>query len=310
MLTIFSIPKPFHGNIAVIQRNAIQSWKLLRPECQVVLVGDDYGTKETAEEFGVCHAPNVAVNEFGTPRDASVLQLAEAAAEHDLMCWVNADVILMSDVTRAVEQVKSSRDNFAMCGQRWNLTVTEPINFDSSWEEELRSLLAVRGRLYVATGVDYLVFQRGVFGEAPSFSVGRRAFDNWLLFTLRDKGVDLVDATQVVKPVHQDHDYAHHDINYPAEVAHNVGLIKSRSHRFIIKDRTHVLTPKGVKRTRDLWRIWRFVRTVEALHPSLPAPLLWLVKVMNSTIDFGRSRVEFVSRHLGVIPPHERTSGK
>ena len=310
MLSIFGIPKPFRGHIDVIQRNAIQSWTLLRPACQVILVGDEYGTKETAEEFGVCHAPDVVLNEFGTPRDNSVLQLAEEAAEHPLMCLVASDVILMGDITQAVERVKSSTDNFAICGQRWNLKVTEPIDFNSTWEEELRSLLALRGRLYVRTGMDYLVYRRGLFGEVPPFSVGRRAYDNWLLYTVRKKGVDLVDATQVIKPVHQDHDYSYRDDNYPTEVEFNTGLAGNRRHHFIIKDRTHVLTPRGLKQTRDLWRCWRFLRTMDALHPSLPAPLLWFGEAINSTIDFVHAGIKFVYDRLGVTPPHERTTGE
>jgi hypothetical protein len=31
-LTIFAVPKPFEGHIGMIQRNAIRSWKGLRPD--------------------------------------------------------------------------------------------------------------------------------------------------------------------------------------------------------------------------------------------------------------------------------------
>ena len=41
MLTLFTIPKVFRGHIGVIQRNAIKSWTLLRPACEVVLLGDE-----------------------------------------------------------------------------------------------------------------------------------------------------------------------------------------------------------------------------------------------------------------------------
>ena len=55
MLTIFTIPKCFRGHISVIQRNAIRSWRMLRPECEIILFGDEEGMKEVAEEFGVRH---------------------------------------------------------------------------------------------------------------------------------------------------------------------------------------------------------------------------------------------------------------
>ena len=60
MLTIFATPKPFRGHIAVIQRNAIRSWTLLRPACEIILMGNDEGTAEIAAEFGVRHVPEIA----------------------------------------------------------------------------------------------------------------------------------------------------------------------------------------------------------------------------------------------------------
>lgn len=52
MLTLFTIAKPFRGPFAVIQRNTIRSWTLLRPACEIILFGDDDGSAEIAAEFG------------------------------------------------------------------------------------------------------------------------------------------------------------------------------------------------------------------------------------------------------------------
>ena len=41
MLTIFSTPKPFRGHIGVIQRNAIESWKRIHPDVEIILFGDE-----------------------------------------------------------------------------------------------------------------------------------------------------------------------------------------------------------------------------------------------------------------------------
>ena len=51
MLTIFAIPKPFQGHVSIIQRNAIQSWTKLHPDCEVILLGDEPGTGTVAAEF-------------------------------------------------------------------------------------------------------------------------------------------------------------------------------------------------------------------------------------------------------------------
>ena len=43
MLTFFTTAKPFRGHNAIIQRNALKSWTLLRPDVEVILFGDDEG---------------------------------------------------------------------------------------------------------------------------------------------------------------------------------------------------------------------------------------------------------------------------
>jgi len=314
MLSIFGIPKPFRGHVEVIQLNAIQSWTRLHPDCQVILAGNEFGTKEVAKEFGACHVPDIALNENGTPLENSVLQLAEQVAEHRLMCSLASDIILMGDVVTAVERIELSSHNFVMFSQRWNLSITDPIDFGSDWEEELRSQLNLRGRLYTHTGMDYMVYPCGLFEEVPPFAVGRRGYDNWLLYAARLKGADLVDATPVVKAVHQDHDYVHHPqgvkgVMYGPEAQRNTELIGSRSHRFIIKDRTHILTHRGLKRALDLWRVWRLLRTFDALYATAPSPVLWSVRAVNFAVDVGAKIYWQSLRLLRIKAPHEVTTG-
>src|ERR1043166_8086561 len=105
MLTLFTIPKAFHGHNAIIQRNAIRSWTLMQPRAEIILFGDDDGTADTAAILGVRHLPRVARNEYGTPLLSDLFQQARDAAAYDVLCYVNADVILMSDFFPAVQKV-------------------------------------------------------------------------------------------------------------------------------------------------------------------------------------------------------------
>src|SRR4030095_11175209 len=96
-ITLFSAPKPFtNPHIALIQRNAVKSWTLL-PDVEVILIGEETGLAEAARELGVKHIPNVARNESGTPLISSMFQLARENSHSDLLCIINADMILMSD---------------------------------------------------------------------------------------------------------------------------------------------------------------------------------------------------------------------
>ena len=82
MLTIFSVPKAFKGHIDVIQRNAIRSWGMLHPDVEIILLGNDAGVAEAAQELGVRHERDVECNEFGTILVHSVFAKAQAMARH------------------------------------------------------------------------------------------------------------------------------------------------------------------------------------------------------------------------------------
>jgi hypothetical protein len=209
MLTIFSCPKPFtNPHINIIQRNAIKSWTLLKPKPEIILLGNDEGVSEICREFNLIHIPEIERNEYGTPLLNSIFSEAEKAASHQLMCYINADIILMSDFMKAIEVViNQMKPPFLLIGRRWDLEITELLSFES--EDDLRCLLREKGKLYLPTGLDYFVFTKGLFGEIPPFAIGRLVFDNWLIWRAKSKGVPVVDLTPQNPVIHQAHDYSH-----------------------------------------------------------------------------------------------------
>ena len=112
-LTIFTAPKPFTDpHIAVIQRNAIQSWMHLGQGVEVILVGDETGMAEVAGEYGLTHLPDVEANEWGTPLVSSIFGLARQASESHLLAYVNADILLMPDFLDVSQQVAAQAERF------------------------------------------------------------------------------------------------------------------------------------------------------------------------------------------------------
>ena len=284
MLTIFATPKPFRGHIAVIQRNAIRSWTLLRPACEIILMGNEEGIAETAAEFGLRHVPDVARNSFGTPLVSDVFQQAHLLSSRNLFCYVNSDIILMSDLMRAIERVIDQKKRFLFVGHRWNLDVKEPLEFESDWEGKLRSQVKKHGRLAPAYFIDFFVFPRGLLGEIPPFAIGRPRWDNWMLYRARSLPVPLIDATPVVIAVHQNHDYAHHPqgkdgVSHGDEKVINEKLAGGLIHYFTLDDATHLLTPQKLRLTYDLDHLFRHCHTLPILYPWLP--LRWLPKAIS-----------------------------
>ncbi len=274
MLTIFSVPKPFKDHIGIIQRNAIRSWSRLHPGVEVILCGDEPGTKETADELHAKYLPRISRNEYGTPLLNSVFEQAERASGSRLMCYVNADVVLLSDFATAVARIGFHR--FLMVGQRWDVDVTELWDFERpDWERELRSLVAVHGALHPPVGSDYFVFPKNSgLSMLPPFAVGRPAWDNWFIYHARQHRVPVVDATQVATVVHQNHGYHHvpgqRDGTWEGpEADWNRSLTGDCDHVYTLSDATHLLTPKWLMPTVGL-KLKKAVRSgiYQCLHPA------------------------------------------
>ena len=254
MLTLFSAPKPFDGHVGLIQRNALASWSALAPEAEVLLLGDEPGLAEAAAEWGAGHLEEVARNESGTPLVSSVFSLAQQKASHALMCYVNADILLLEDFLPAVKRVGQELVRFLMVGRRWDLEVTEPLSFDPAGRERVRRQLSAAGRRHPPAGSDYFVFRRGEFADMPGFALGRAGWDNWMIYAARAGGMAVVDATDSVTIIHQTHDYGHLPGGQPhyrlPESEANVRLAGGREMIFTLKDATWRLGPSGLHRQR------------------------------------------------------------
>ncbi len=208
-ITIFSAPKPFtNPHIAMIQRSAIKSWTLL-PDVEVILLGEETGLAEAARELGVKHLPNVARSESGTPLISSMFQLARENSTSELLCIINADMILFPDFVEAAKQVAKLKDRFVSMSQRWDLDVTQPIEFNEGWQNRLRSSVHGQGILHRPMGSDFFLFPRSCYADIPAFAIGRAGWDNWMIYKSRKEGWATVDVTPSVMIVHQNHDYSH-----------------------------------------------------------------------------------------------------
>ncbi len=266
MLTLFGIPKPFRDHIGIIQRNAIRSWALLQPRCELILFGDDEGTAEMAMAVGAHHVPKVARNEYGTPLVNDIFEQAQGLAKHPLLCYINADIIVMNDILEAVTRIKSRR--FLLIGQRWDIDITSLRNFDDPhWQASLRAEAHARGSLHGDTGVDYYVFPKGLWGRLPSFAVGRTTYDNWLIWRARSLGVPVIDATRVITCFHQNHDRTYESVGItsrdPAEqldtsteARRNLELAGGRRHVFTLRNANWMLTRRHLLPALSLWYLW------------------------------------------------------
>ncbi len=209
MITIFATPKAFTDpHINTIQRNAFESWRKLNPTFQIILFGDESGTAKTASKFGFEHMRDIKMDEFGTPLLDSVFKKIEDIAKFDILMYINCDIVLMNDFINAVEKILASVKNgkFLIGGERWDTDIKEQINFENpNWQNKLREFVIKNSKLHGPTGIDYFIFNKGLFGEIPPFAIGRFAWDSWLIWKARREKAYVINATPSIMAVHENH---------------------------------------------------------------------------------------------------------
>ena len=268
MLTFFTTAKAFVGHSGVIQRNALASWKRLHADVEVILFGDDAGAAEVARELGLRHEPRVERNGLGSKRVDFMFARAQEIARHDVVCYCNCDIILLADFCAALERVRGGHERFLMVGRRWDTEIREALDFGAAeWGARVRELAHERGVRQPGWSVDYFAFRRGLYREMPALVIGRVWWDHWLVWKAREEGAAVVDASEVVTAIHQNHDYAYHPAGAKGvwtdeQAKENYRLAGGRWHLLTIDDATHILGANGERgNLRRLWApYWRFAR--------------------------------------------------
>jgi hypothetical protein len=254
MMTIAASPKAFKGHFGVIQSNAVRSWLALRPQPQIILFGNEEGTAGVASQLGICHVPNPACNECGTPLLSDIIETTRQRSVHELLCYVNADILLLEEWSFALQRVMSQMDRFLVVARRLNVNVGQPINFEE-WNGLRRKELMAAGEAGTNHAIDVFVFPKATYLDVPPFAIGRPWFDHWFIKAARVNGIPVVDVTSVAQAVHQNHDFSHvkgglRSVLGGQEAEKNQRLYGEKDrHHYTLLDATHVLTRRGGMRS-------------------------------------------------------------
>ena len=259
----------------MIQRHAIKSWTLL-PDVEVILLGEETGLAEVAKELGVKHIPDVVCNEAGVPLISSMFQVARENSNSDLLCIINADMILMPDFVeaartvhyggRVAEGVSRPQRNFVLLSQRWDYDSESSINFAEGWKSQLRESVRKQDQLHRPAGSDFFLFPKACYQDIPEFTIGRAGWDNWMIYKARAESWAVIDCTPSIMIVHQNHDYSHLPDAKPhydhPETNENIRLAGGQANiRYTILDSTHQLADG--KLSRPKMTSLRFTRKLE-----------------------------------------------
>ena len=239
MLTLYSVVKGFEGKMALMQRNAVQSWRAVVPDAQLLWFGDDEpGAAEEAERFGVELLP-MTRTEAGAPLVRDVIERAHEAARHKLRCLVNADILLEPSFAPAVRLVAGQLAAFLLVMRRYNVQVDGALDFTADWHAQV---VALPNKAYTLSGIDVFCYRGDWLAGMPAFGMGRTCWDNWIVAHARRSKVPIVDATQYTRAYHQEHQKR----KPPDEVRRNRQMLKAEFSRTPgLNTATHRISPTG-----------------------------------------------------------------
>jgi len=196
MLTIFCHPRPFDGHFDIIQRNAIHSFKLAADE--VIAMGRN--SRQAGVDF---HIEQVQYK-HDLPVLSDMFRLADEYRHNPILCYCNSDIILPPDFLCHISKVAATFDTFLCVGRRTDVPIERPIQFSAGWWERVEEMVEKHGKLHGMAGIDYFCYRGDVWGEVKPF-VLLALFDNWLVGRAIQRGVPVVDMTDTVVAVHQEH---------------------------------------------------------------------------------------------------------
>lgn len=214
-VTLYTVPKAFKGevnskHIALIQTNAIRSWMAL-PGVHIVLLGDDPGVREFAQEHNLEHHPHIeGANPDELPLMSQIFDQMFGHFRQGVKCFINADILLFPDFLETIKLSQKNYPNFMLIGSRWDFDITESIDFKNFQEvDALRERIANEKDYALVRGSDYYVFSQPFPMKMPDFRIGRGYWDFWLINAMIKSCVPTIDCTHGILAGHQNHDYAH-----------------------------------------------------------------------------------------------------
>lgn len=239
-LTIVSVPFPFNDNKLTIvhQHNAIKSWLLLDPRPEILLIGDEYGIADVATQYGVRHAGGVKRNKLGDLSMASIFKRINENVDTDWIAYLDCDTILFDDFVHTFEYCSGRWDNCMICAGRWDAKIPNAIDFSSpNWRQKVLDAVYKLGK----KGSDWFVYRKGFYQHIPDCSIGKGAWDGWMIAAALKQGFPVINAEKTCKAVHQQHGMRWS--NNPA-AGRNKRLCGDTRW---IKDSSFFITPKDLK---------------------------------------------------------------
>ena len=229
MITIFCTPKNFEGIFDVIQKNAIRSWRKVSSEIEIIIFGDSFGAKEVASEVNGIYYPKIKCSKNGVPLLSDLFDKANKISVNDTLMFINADIIIPKNIFDSIKIIRNQFQNFLSVGSRWDLDVDQLINFE---KEDIVKLFWEKANNYSVrsspAAIDYFIFNKNSIKKIPDFVIGRPGYDNWLLWYARRNLIPLIDLSNEIRVIHQNHHFNFHNLKQDPKIYYEEDGLNNR----------------------------------------------------------------------------------
>ena len=227
-LIIFTTCKPFIGDDAWRQEQAIKSWTLLQGiEKKIIILGNDEGTKEICDKYNLIHEPGIKTLQ-GVPYLYEMFLIAnEHANDDDVMLWTNSDMIYFQDMIDNIlsfKKHKPNEKNYLLVGGRidwYNPKILEKldkqhfynnINLNNKYIDV--NIRFVESKKFECSnhplcGIDYVIHSKSTFlnNLDPNLVIAGTRHDMIMLGVGLDKKYFTCNITDTCSVIHQNHGY-------------------------------------------------------------------------------------------------------
>lgn len=291
MITFFTTAKDFVSRNKVAQVNAIKSWKIAHEEAEIILFGYSEGAKEISEELKLIYIPDIKTSRQGTPFINDMFEKASNLANNEICCFINADIILYSNFIQSLSDIHNLlKNNYLIVGQRQNINLDKEIDFTTNWESEIDSLVVKTGMIHPfdQSGSDFFAFPKSQYqkGDIPELMVGRAGWDLWMIYNGRIKGFKVIDLSETIMIVHQNHDYSHRKVKFDSyeedeeSLSNYKKLPQKEMYLYTLPACNYMFKNQRLKRNFARGNLKRFFNYEIRLRKSNP-----LVKLLIDKID-------------------------
>ncbi|QQE10457.1 hypothetical protein JD969_13210 [Planctomycetota bacterium] len=199
-ITLFTLPRAYLGQDAIVQENAIRSWRRLG--YTIHLMGNEYGVFETAIESAQQYTPELAASKNGKVLLNAAFEVAAERAKTPYIAYLNPNIVLTQPIDVEVVGLPS---DFVGVGRHWDITVDFLVDFQNKKHlNNFRRHILKSGALHSASDLSYVIMPRdSVLKKLNDVEVHQAGWGNVVVDMAWKLGLPIVELTACFHAINQ-----------------------------------------------------------------------------------------------------------